>query len=260
MRAPNNFTYSYMKNKYCFDLDNTLCYTDGREYAKSAPIKPRIDKVNHLFDSGHEIIIYTARGMGYFSGDVDRIEKEYRELTTKQLSEWGLKYHELKFGKPSYDLFIDDKAISPESFDTYSIPRLGFIAGSFDILHPGYIRMLEEAKNHCDKLFVALHLDPSDERPDKLRPILTYWERFEILKSIKYVDLIQSYRTEEELKMLLDSINPDVRFLGSDYLDKQYTIGSRDIPIVWINRDHGWSTTKLKNDIFEQIKSKNDRN
>lgn len=250
-----------MKKKYYFDLDNTLCHTDGREYAKSTPIKSRIEKVNKLFEDGHEIAIYTARGMGYFSGDVDSVEKEYRELTENQLSGWGLKYHELKLGKPSYDIFVDDKAMTPESFDSYnSIPKLGFIAGSFDIMHPGYIRMFEEAKNHCDKLLVALHMDPSIERSDKLKPVLTFWERFEILNSIKYVDLIQPYRTEEELKKLIDLSKPEVRFLGSDYYDKEYTKGDHSPRIVWINRDHGWSTTKLKNDIFEQIKGKNDRN
>ena len=120
--------------------------------------------------------------------------------------------------------------------------------------------MFEEAKEHCDKLLVALHTDPSIERTDKLKPTLTYSERFEILKSIKYVDLIQPYKTEEELKKLIDLSKPEVRFLGSDYADKEYTAGEHSPKIVWINRDHGWSTTKLKNDIFGQIKDKNDRN
>jgi len=84
------------------DIDGVIC-TDARgKYEEVTPIFENINKINGLYDDGNEIILWTARGT------VTKID--WRELTEKQLKEWGVKYHELKFGKPFYDLFIDDKA------------------------------------------------------------------------------------------------------------------------------------------------------
>jgi len=102
---------------YCFDLDNTLCHTVGREYVNSTPNLARIEKLNKLFDEGHYIKIYTARGMGTYKGDAQKVEEAYRELTQRQLDEWCVKHHELVLGKISYDCIVDDKAITPEMFD-----------------------------------------------------------------------------------------------------------------------------------------------
>lgn len=89
--------------RYIVDIDNTICYQDfPSNYPNSIPYLDRIAKVNKLFDEGHEIIYWTARGM--VSG------KDWRDLTLKQLSEWGCKYHELWMKKPAYDVWIDDKA------------------------------------------------------------------------------------------------------------------------------------------------------
>jgi len=88
--------------KYIVDIDNTICFTEGSDYPNSEPYPIRIDKINELYDNGHEIIYWTARGGN------SRID--WTELTTKQLKEWGCKYHELKMWKPSYDVWIDDKA------------------------------------------------------------------------------------------------------------------------------------------------------
>jgi len=256
MHSPNNLTFSGMIKKYCFDLDNTLCRTEGRDYANSTAIQHRIKKVNRLFDSGNHILIYTARGMGYFSGNLELIEKEYRELTENQLKNWGVKYNFLKFGKPSYDLIIDDKNLKLEDFDRMGVEIVGFLAGSFDILHPGYIKMFKEAKLHCSKLIVGLHSDPSNERPEKIKPILSLDERREILESMKYVDSVIEYETEDDLESLLDSVDPDIRFLGEDYKGKNHTAGKREIPIIYIQRSHGWSTTKLKSEIAKQFINK----
>lgn len=84
------------------DIDETICESpENRDYTLARPIKSNIDKGNRLYDKGNTIIYWTARGTG--SG------LDWREVTEKQFREWGVKYHELKFGKPIYDLFIDDK-------------------------------------------------------------------------------------------------------------------------------------------------------
>jgi hypothetical protein len=93
---------------YCFDLDQTLCLTDGVDYSTSRPIPDRISRVNKLFSEGHRIIIFTARGS--VSG------LDFTDLTESQLTSWGLRYHSLQFGKPAADYYIDDKAVNSEEF------------------------------------------------------------------------------------------------------------------------------------------------
>ncbi len=94
---------------YRVDIDETICNTpDDRDYSKAVPILGRIDKINILYDEGNTIVYWTARGTG--SGI------DWREVTEKQFKEWGVKYHELHFGKPVYDLFIDDKNINSKEY------------------------------------------------------------------------------------------------------------------------------------------------
>jgi glycerol-3-phosphate cytidylyltransferase len=237
---------------YCFDLDNTLCETVASDYTSCRPIQNRIDKLNSLYDSGERIIIFTARGMSKYSGNLDLIIENLFEKTQNQLNSWGIKYHELIMGKPSYDFVIDDKNLLIEYFFEKE-KIVGFIAGNFDIIHPGYIEMFEFTKNHCNHLIVALHTDPSIERLTKLKPILSVDERKKILQSIKYVDEILTYDTESQLIQILKNNKIDVRFLGDDYKNKKYTGSELSIPIIFVNRDHDWSTTKLKKKISENI-------
>jgi len=131
--------------------------------------------------------------------------------------------------------------------------KVGVIAGNFDVIHPGYIKMFKECKSKCDRFVILLHTDPSIERPHKLKPILSVEERIEILESIKYITDVHTYTYETELVKLLKGINPDVRFLGDDYKGKTYTGYELNIPIHYLNRDHGWSTTKFKKLIAETI-------
>lgn len=93
---------------YIVDIDNTIFYTFNSEYKSARPIKERIARINHLFDEGHTIIYWTARG--------GTTGIDWTEFTLNQLAEAGCKYTELRMGKPSYDLWIDDKAISDEDF------------------------------------------------------------------------------------------------------------------------------------------------
>ena len=131
--------------------------------------------------------------------------------------------------------------------------KIGVIAGNFDVIHPGYIYMFEECKANCDQLFVLLHVDPSIERPEKLKPILSLYERFKVLSSISFIEHIIPYDTEEELLEYLTFLKPAVRFLGDDYKGKSFTGDNLDIPIHYINRDHGWSTTKFKKLIADEV-------
>jgi glycerol-3-phosphate cytidylyltransferase len=131
----------------------------------------------------------------------------------------------------------------------------GFIAGAFDIIHPGYIHMFKEMKEHCTDLTVGVHKDP--ETNGKLKPILSLEERLLILNSIRYIDNLCVYEGEGGLLELLKYFPIDVRFLGEDYRDKNYTGKDLNIPIHYLDRSHGWSTTKFKTLIHNQINGKN---
>lgn len=131
--------------------------------------------------------------------------------------------------------------------------KIGVIAGNFDVIHPGYIKMFKECKNNCEEFIVLLHSDPSIERPEKIKPILTVQERDEILMSIKYVDNVFVYDTEADLLHLLNILSPSVRFLGDDYKGKNFTGKNLNIPIYYLDRSHGWSTTKFKKLIAKSI-------
>ena len=95
--------------------------------------------------------------------------------------------------------------------------KTGFIASSFDIMHPGYALLLKECKDNCNYLVAGLHENPVWERQEKNSPIMSLHERFLMLKSIRYIDEIAPYKNESELLNLLKFYKPDVRFLGSDY-------------------------------------------
>ena len=131
--------------------------------------------------------------------------------------------------------------------------KKGFVAGNFDVIHPGYIKMFNECKANCDQFTVLLHSDPSIERPEKLKPILTLDERIEVLSSINFIDRIQSYTYETELYDLIKNGGYSVRFLGDDYKNKSFTGDDLKIKIHYLNRDHGWSTTKFKKLIAKTI-------
>ena len=95
------------------DIDDTICYykeknLDAKDYSLALPYKDRIEKLNKLYDEGHKIVYWTARGTV--------TQLFWFETTYKQLKEWGCKFHELKMGNPAYDLFIDDKNINSETY------------------------------------------------------------------------------------------------------------------------------------------------
>ena len=134
----------------------------------------------------------------------------------------------------------------------------GVIAGNFDVIHPGYVKTFKECKENCDHFTILLHSDPTIERPEKLKPILSLEERMEVLYSIKYIDEIQVYNYEKELIEIIKNGDFTIRFLGDDYIDRDFTGSHLNIPIHYISRDHGWSTTRFKNAINKSFESKKD--
>ncbi len=124
--------------------------------------------------------------------------------------------------------------------------RVGIVCGSFDVIHPGYIKMFMDAKSVCDKVLIALQSDPSIERPHKEKPLQTPKEREFILRSIRYIDDVVHYTTEKDLYEILKTDIYDVRILGTDYKDADYTGKDLGRPVYWHSRDHSYSTTKYK--------------
>ena len=132
-----------------------------------------------------------------------------------------------------------------------------FTAGNFDIIHPGYTITFEEAKRHCDKFIVFLHGDPSATRNTKYKPIVPYFDRYKMLMSIKHVDEVYMYQTEEELYDLMKLFNCDVRILGEDYLGKSFTGDDLRADVIYTTRSHEWSTTKFKNRVAAMTLAQN---
>lgn len=238
--------------RYCFDIDGTLCYTPNNElgkpdYINAKPIPFMVEQVNSLYDQGNYIIMQTARGKG--SGI------DWTDYTKEQLDNWGYKYHELfpMFCKPTADIFIDDKGINVEDWKKAQPQIKGIVAGAFDVIHPGYVRMFKECKTHANHLTIALHVDPSTERSNKLKPVQSIDERKEILLSMKDVDNVILYHDEQEFHNLLKSGDYNVRFLGQDYQDGSYTGKDIDIEIIFVDRSHQYSTTELKKKITKSF-------
>jgi len=101
---------------YVFDIDGTICSKTDGSYEKAKPFFDRIEKVNKLYDEGNTIIFLTARGMGRYKNITHYANEKFYDFTTKQLKQWGVKYHNLFLGKPSGDIYIDDKGIKDEDF------------------------------------------------------------------------------------------------------------------------------------------------
>ena len=129
--------------------------------------------------------------------------------------------------------------------------KIGFTCSTFDLLHAGHVGMLREAKANCDVLIVGLQSDPTIDRPDtKNKPIQTMVERYAQLNALKFVDEIVPYQTEQDLIDILELFQLDVRFLGDEYKEKEFTgkdvCRKRGIELHFNKRDHRFSTTDLR--------------
>ena len=129
--------------------------------------------------------------------------------------------------------------------------KTGITFSTFDLLHAGHIGMLREAKSICDYLIVGLQSDPTIDRPDtKNKPIQTMVERYAQLNALKFVDEIVPYQTEEDVVDILQLFQIDVRVLGDEYRDKDFTgkdvCRKRDIDLHFNKRDHRFSSSGLR--------------
>lgn len=128
--------------------------------------------------------------------------------------------------------------------------EVGITASAFDFLHAGHVVMLKEAKEQCDHLIVALHVDPSKENVNKKKPAQTLVERYIQLKGCKYVDEIIPYETEQDLIDILTTIDVHVRIIGVEYKDKNFTglvaCKSLGIRIHYNSRNHRFSSSALR--------------
>ena len=123
--------------------------------------------------------------------------------------------------------------------------RIGFTCGAFDLLHAGHIVMLKEARSQCDHLIVGIQTDPSIDRQDKNQPIQSVFERYIQLSAVKYIDEIIPYDTEESLLDLLEATPIHIRFVGEDYVERNFT-GKGLHEIYYTSRAHSFSTTQLR--------------
>lgn len=101
---------------YVFDIDGTICTNTNGNYENAQPFKDRIDIINSLYDAGNTIHFLTARGMGRSNNSQIFANRLFYKFTENQLNDWGVKYHELFLGKPSGDIYIDDKGEKDEDF------------------------------------------------------------------------------------------------------------------------------------------------
>lgn len=134
--------------------------------------------------------------------------------------------------------------------------KIGITFSTFDMLHAGHIAMLSEAKNHCDYLIAGLQTDPTLDRPDtKNHPIQSIVERQIQLAACRYVDEVVVYQTEQDLRDLLLILPVDVRILGVEYQDKDFSgrdeCYDRGIEIVFNERDHSFSSSSLRKRVYE---------
>lgn len=132
---------------------------------------------------------------------------------------------------------------------------IGFTCSQFDLLHAGHVSMLSEAKNHCDYLIAGLQNNASWDRPEKNAPIQSIVERQIQLAATRYVDEIVVYNTEKDLEDILLSLPIDVRILGIEYQDKEFTgreiCNRRNIKLVFNSRDHSFSSSSLRKRIAD---------
>ena len=132
---------------------------------------------------------------------------------------------------------------------------IGITFSTFDLLHSGHIAMLREAKTQCDYLIACLQVDPSIDRPEKNTPVQSLVERWTQLQAVRYVDEIIPYQFEYEVEDILQMFNLDVRILGVEYKDKDFTgkdvCKKRGIQLYFNKRDHRFSSSELRKRLNE---------
>jgi len=133
--------------------------------------------------------------------------------------------------------------------------KIGITFSTFDLLHAGHVAMLREAKTVCDYLICGLQVDPSLDRPEKNKPVQTLVERYVQLSGVKYVDEIICYQSEADVVDILEMFNIDVKIMGSEYRDKDFTgkdiCKRKGIQLYFNNRAHRFSSSDLRKRVAE---------
>jgi glycerol-3-phosphate cytidylyltransferase len=136
--------------------------------------------------------------------------------------------------------------------------KVGITFSAFDLLHAGHIKMLEEAKRNCDYLICGLQTDPTIDRPEKNKPVQTVVERYIQLKACKHVDEIVPYATEQDLEDILRAFKIDVRIVGEEYKEVNFTgrtlCEENGIDLYFNKRNHRFSSSGLRKEIFHKEK------
>tara|TARA_B110000003_G_scaffold232993_1_gene236078 strand:+ start:1030 stop:1452 length:423 start_codon:yes stop_codon:yes gene_type:complete len=131
--------------------------------------------------------------------------------------------------------------------------KIGITFSAFDLFHAGHIKMLEEAKSKCDYLIIGLQLDPSIDRPEKNKPTQSIVERYVQVRSCKYIDEVVPYVTEQDLIDILSSFKIDLRIIGEEYKDKNFTgkeyCKKKGIKIYYNKRNHRFSSSTLRKQV-----------
>jgi glycerol-3-phosphate cytidylyltransferase len=134
--------------------------------------------------------------------------------------------------------------------------KTGITFSAFDLLHAGHVKMLEEAKLHCDYLIVGLQTDPTLDRPEKNQPTQSVVERYIQLKGCKFVDEIVPYATEQDLEDILQSFEIQIRIVGDEYMEKEFTgrkyCEEKGIELYFNTRDHRFSSSSLRREVAEK--------
>ncbi|SUJ13426.1 Glycerol-3-phosphate cytidylyltransferase [Sphingobacterium spiritivorum] len=134
--------------------------------------------------------------------------------------------------------------------------RIGITFSAFDLLHAGHIKMLEDARRQCDFLICGLQTDPTIDRPEKNKPTQTVVERYIQLKGCKYVDQIVPYATEQDLEDILRAFKIDVRIVGDEYKERDFTgrqyCEENGIELYFNSRDHRFSSSGLRRIVAEK--------
>lgn len=204
---------------FAIDIDGILCSISQKHYNECVPNIKAIATVNRLYDEGHTIKIFTARG--------SRSGTDWRGFTIQQLDSWGVKYHELIFGKPHADVFIDDKF--SKSLAEYVAPVVVATSGYFDPIHIGHLELFRRSREYGSKLVVILGNDEALVRK-KGYVFMSQEERIEILKSIKYVDeVILSIDDDGTANRTLRLLRPDVYTKGGSSKGTKETLTCEEI-------------------------------
>jgi len=188
---------------YCFDIDGTICETTENSSYENAKAYPSVvAAINKLYDQGHTVFLYTARGS--VSG------KDWSELTNKQVKSWGIKCHEVKMGKPFYDLMIDDRSINANMWRSTLNKKTALVHGVFDNLNADTCLKLKKLKEEkYNNIVAAIQSDPILDDESKKSPINSLKDRIEVLKSISYINEIIPYRVEKDIKSISEQIRAE---------------------------------------------------